>query len=733
MEKTWIAELKNIQDSDVINLSDLMYGPNYESFNTYATTKMGALTEGNAIIGPNPFGTVTGVPDEFYKRIAGIDGGVEIEYQNASGGTSRTSNIKEIISMCSVYFNHGYDMSEYIDKANRAKNTEAANTYFWASMKRGLNTESLAWYKWVIKPKADLYLKGESSGVMAYYCTLLFNISHQEQFDLSLRIFNTPKQLEEKGVTDFTDIDVCPSTKYDGYGCMELNKFYYSNHKICINKTQDVSSYVHPKNETDDCSVIGGDVTDFEDKLFHDNGCWINTYSTETSYGPASETGRKLIGKKSGESEGPDKGTTKPPLETPTEGGTGTKPGLGGGSGSGKPSLGGGSVVGGDSRLYPTAYASPDSMTIYRNFCSKIRLLCEMNGWGFDGTYSPTVSYVGGTTFKTCVGHSETGTDTYEEKKVIGDEIYLISYSRPIYVTQTITSTWSCQGNHVGYYCGGHLKMDIIGKIYGFTDEQIGEGTAGKIGTVVGKVEDGEYVHKDVDYTVIDTSGIAGMKDIFDADSLIRRPVETPEWEGWTEINMQLAIIKHNGDWEEMYGIVITSSLGGAPLSEAEVEFHMATLETRYPDLSSERKAVIEEALRRVGTIGYSQEHHLCPLDGPCIKGADACKLSDCSGFTSYLWRSRLSGVYSTGSFKSTFNGTSKWSTYGSDTLPGDILLHYPTDGQAHALLYVGKIFADSDNEYVIDCSSLDGVGNVFLRVRADTYYKECYVLKPDK
>lgn len=288
-----------------------------------------------------------------------------------------------------------------------------------------------------------------------------------------------------------------------------------------------------------------------------------------------------------------------------------------------------------------------------------------------------------------------------------------------------------CHGEHHGRFCGGHLKADITGIIYGFTDKQI---AAENKNDIIGKVGKNEYAHQDVSkFTIIDASKMYQSEDLFDVDSCVVHSSERKAWEGWTQQNMELALLKYNMDWEELYGITVSSSLGGHSLSVKEQLEILNAIKMNYPDLSEERLNVIAEGLSWVGNIGYSQAHHVCPLTGPCSKNPNiTCGLSDCSGFVSHLWQNRLGGINTTATFyrHPLMTGIFNWDT----TKPGDILVHYggkiADNTDDHALLYLGTFEYDGITQaWTIDCSTVNGVGNVFLRHR--DYYGNCYVVSP--
>lgn len=715
-ETAWVNGLKNIGSNKNLDLNSLYYGPERETFSSYAQSHLGTTVEGRNIKGPNPFGSAANVPDVAYKKISSIDeDGVELIYVNASGGTTRTSNIKEILAMCAVYFENETDLSDYEEDAQTQKDSDESNSSFWSDLKTGIcniGNGISSFFEWCTSPYTNQIEKMESRIIMTQYCITLFNASHQEQFDIHMEIKNTRKQLDESGITDITDISVCddyrkyldtPSESHFGYGCMEYDGFYYHNGRICINGTTDVSAYVMPQSmaergsTADDCSYTATNEA-FYSVYNHNPNCWeiegnVKEHTKEGEMVPGS---KYLLSTEDSETETED--TVQPSAR-----GVATIP---------------------DEKV-------PKSNAEEQQFIMLLKRICSSNNWYIDIDSLKIEKQENGS-FKVYLGSKVT--KTVQENREDG------TYGWKVYVDTImeyeVIFTHKCQGNHIGYYCGGHLLMDVTGKVYGFTDEQLGAQDEDDAGEYMPKVEDGKYIHVDTNKLIIDKNALLDMQDVFDADCAIRRPVEAAGWEGWTQDNMDMAIIKYKQDWEDLYDITIASALGGKALKEADIISYMENIKMYYPDLSQERLDIIYEAMHKVGNIGYDQRHHNCSFEGPCLlnkKGA--CGMSDCSGFCSNLWREAFGRqIYSTSTFWSTFKGTSRWSKYSLSTIqPGDILLHYggggPGGGDDHALLYVGMIYPDSTEEYVIDCSTVLGVGNVFLRVR--NYYDECYVVSP--
>ena len=717
-ETQWVNNIKGIQDNNNFKLSTIQYGPDLLELDEYVTKKFGntnvRVEDGSVIM--NPFGTVdmSIIPEGALKRITNVDGGVELSYVNASGSMSRTSNIKEIMSMCSVYFIDEEGSLDYADEAEAAQNADSPenNESLWSKIKSACKSFA----NWIVNPPGRE--KMQNAYVMSQYCYTLFNISHQEQFDIDMEILPTKKTLDNSGVSDTTDMTLCPAA--DMYGCSAFNDFYYDKQgHACIKSTApngafiDVSGIVTPghyesgkfiKDEVS-CQVLSGETNPRQaarKAIMAHPSCWVITTSTKDC---------------TEETEVPN---TRKKRET-------TKI-----SSSSIPS-----ITADGAYIYEQVERAPDVPSSCTDFLSYISWYTN-NKWGFKTGGFYDNKYGGGWNIST----DGSGNYTYSikirrdngktrEERVTLTETYQVDVQK--YRLYSISFTHSCQGGHTGKYCGGHVSMDVIGRVYGFTDTQLGP-EIGDVGEIVGKVEEGEYTPVETDKTLIDDEGIKDIQDIFDADMLITRPVFDPDWEGWTENNMTLAVVRYNQDWEDIYGIVIASELGGEGVSETEIKEYMDNLQKNYPDLSARRREVIELALRKVGNMNYSQEHHNCKFGGPCVKGG-VCNLSDCSGFVSNLWYQELGQFYTTATFYQHFTNEKKLLGQGSvysNAKPGDIILHYDgrvADGNGdHALLYVGDI-KDDGNMYVIDCTTIDGVGNVFLRTRDEKYYRECYTL----
>lgn len=634
------------------------YGRNYEQPETYLARKGMQYHGGN-----NPY--VTGNPfyfdvaddakESISKKISKIDGGVELHYEDGRGGTSRTSNIKDIISMSSVYFQHSDEAEDNFPDID--------------SVMDDSGKFSLSGLVYCLSNKVvSSSEKRKTEGVLWDYCQTLFNLSHQEVIELSYVVLPTCLNYQDDQGQETLDsaqnsvsITFCPDG--DSGGCATYDNFFYYNGVICMKDSdgnlRDVSGQVTPTNEHFEPFVDGNDdncnfdsVETLIDKILTRPSC----FSTDSSV-----------------SYGYDRTLTAKELDT---------------------------------RGYRD---SQDNVEKYLNGNYPITALTDDNGC----IYGLEISF---TNFKI---HNITADPNHPNQ-------YLYNGHDDHY---TINITHECQGHHYGRFCGGHLKADITGVVYGFTDEQVREEDP----VIIGKINEGEYVPQKVSKNQVTPLGSSVINDLFDIDMHIRHTSEMSDWTGWTADNMEMAIQKYNADWQELYGIDFAMSLGGTSLTVSDIEKIVALIKDAYPNLSQERVNIIKRGLGYVGNIGYSQAHHNCPLDGPCGHGTGVrCGLSDCSGFASNLWYDHLGYIYSTASFYTAFHPNK----FSSSTQPGDILLHYGgkiADGvDDHALIWLGYFDYDGDGKvegWSIDCSTVNGVGNVFFRTR--NYYTDCYVVSP--
>lgn len=675
METKWTDSLLN--DTEGVNLTDynLKYGSSYKTAAEYMPASGAPRifwgqhnVKWNDLSGftANPFGNFDLENDNTASFMDNINGGVELIYKTKDG-SARTSNIKEIICMADIYTMFSTEAEDTHDDGQAVDGSESAKTKqsgatFAASNKK-INGDIKSW----------------ASNSMIAYAQDLFNMSHQEIIDLQYVILPTKVTKDsfdpDTAIVDGennTSVKVTQCPDYDLGGCQIYDNFYYDKNGIAV-KDKDGNLHtaggVYPlrKNNMEFDEDESGNIINTEYCFADSVAGFGNIYNSDN----AACWKIELQDSKSDEIED---------YSEPSESGI---------SDAVK------SLTG--DKEYVTGFS-----------------------WSDAGYFILTTEVVGETKTHTnpewvidVPGHPEIG------------HIALNPYQATDVESRTYHVTHECVGDHHGRYCGGHLKAKITGVIYGFTDAEVGAEEAGV--TIAGKVEDGAFVHKDSNKFVVNDSNIfKTAQDIFDIDAACTHPNEREDWEGWTEENIELTLLKYNMDWEDLYGFDLSMTLGGQALTSADTQEIMKQIRENYPGLSEERLSVVERGLDYVGKIGYSQAHHNCPLEGPCLINKNGpCYLSDCSGFTSNLWIDELGGIFTTDGFRAMLNG--KFDS--SKNLPGDIIVHYDPNGN-HALLYIGEFEYDGVYQtWSIDCSTVKGVGNVFLRHR--DYYDSCSYISP--
>lgn len=112
----------------------------------------------------------------------------------------------------------------------------------------------------------------------------------------------------------------------------------------------------------------------------------------------------------------------------------------------------------------------------------------------------------------------------------------------------------NCQGNHKGYYCGGHLKLVIIGVVTGFTEPE-------KKSDHTGYTDRADKLKFSNAFNLVNVNReeLTAAKDIFDVDNAIYHPsgVISEDFEGWSYDNIDWAVM-HRGDdedWKKSYNI----------------------------------------------------------------------------------------------------------------------------------------------------------------------------------
>lgn len=289
------------------------------------------------------------------------------------------------------------------------------------------------------------------------------------------------------------------------------------------------------------------------------------------------------------------------------------------------------------------------------------------------------------------------------------------------YTTKTYTFVHKCAGNHKGYYCGGHLKLMAYGMVYHITKAQ----RANDHSLYADKLEStGEY-YKNQSVPGILENRLQKAEDLFDIDmGLLHVNVSvSDEFAGWSYDYMDLAALRLEDDWNDLYGIQTSYTIAGingarpgaGTMGTGDIKDHLQTIlsQIQSEDTINLRLDALIKAFTYVGQIGYSQAHHGDPLK---IGG-----LNDCSGYASRVWDTALFGrIYNTDGFVSFAKKNGAYRNYTDGQIqPGDILLHgMETKDRKdnHALIYVGEI---NGQPMSIDCTS----PTVYFRGRGNSYY----------
>ena len=342
-----------------------------------------------------------------------------------------------------------------------------------------------------------------------------------------------------------------------------------------------------------------------------------------------------------------------------------------------------------------------------------------------------------------------------------------------------------CKG-HDFKYCGGHIGVHSHGVVYSITNEQIALSTVRdeKTGNPLADDFDlaergyealkGKVIHNEVDYSTAETAASTGgcpsplfdpqgsisgmyglnlkveggqwvdgyktrssnsyhlMRDIFDIDTLILKgdnifplQLDYHNYEGWSEDNMTLAILKWAADWYEEYGFDIPQEIwcgelgeenddgtiepydygydgcGQAPLSQTDIDNIVNAVKDNYGEtiFNDDREAAVRFALGYVGKGHYNPAHDHDFLSNACnglnVKWRDAdgneswvdydgcCTTGTEESFTNYIRRhfgkSGLSGRSGSASTKYPTPYTYDSDAGTSNAYPADIIAHLPT------------------------------------------------------
>jgi hypothetical protein len=697
----------------------ILYSENHIPVTQYAPTINGIVSYDSSqkAFMANPFG-FTPLDTGIYKPITKLDGGSESTIVTYGEGVG-TSNIKEILTMAQVYY--GYEDLSYDPWYNLGT--------AWTSGTNWLKAKASGIFFGETEASSDEEGWNLNARSMKKYATELFEASHQEVVDLEYLQFATcytdsvsgtanlaTQHAESTGdtgeeSTTNTVLDKC--TDYDLGGCMRFDNFYYQlfgdNVGIAVQDIsgawQNMGQSVQPvvgtgfseekKSVAEAACFTGMTEKEALSKIASDPGCWSVSHGEATSSSSESNTKPEDLPELTD--------NQKKFIE------------LAGLSDSGINSVSGFTANG------STMTATAEKVDVSSQ-TSDEKDVCDESGRHYGQTVSEkTVEGVTG------YYHAD-GTECASNIHINSETTYTTQKT-----SYDIVVRWSCAGGHSGRFCGGHLASKVTGIVYSITADQADENAL----HIEGKEQ--EVLAWDGVNTSVDTGRLFSSSDIFDVDSAITHSKQPDDWEGWTADNIALVNLKYNQDWASLYGVEIAPNIGGSPLTASEKKAILEALKVTYPNLSQERYELVERALNYVGMGGYSQAHHPHGYLGKCnIFGVESCNMTDCTGWTSFITEGykTISGLYTT----ATYWGAFKLNDYSVGVAqPGDIIIRYDKDphsirgdGGDHALLYIGKLnFDDSlkeklfgdiefeDGYYTIDCSTVDGVGNIFFRKRS--------------
>ncbi len=165
----------------------------------------------------------------------------------------------------------------------------------------------------------------------------------------------------------------------------------------------------------------------------------------------------------------------------------------------------------------------------------------------------------------------------------------------------------------------------------------------------------------------------------------------TDEWQGWTDDKIALAKALCEQDWLENYGLSISSIKVTNSLTTEEINSYLNSLS---PDISQERRDIVEFALNSVGKVpyywggkpsgaGYEPNHFYTLISadyrGRILKGLD------CSGWINWVYWS-VTGHSLAGESTGTLIGCGR-RIQRSELKPGDIIIR--TGADAHVVMFL--------------------------------------------
>lgn len=565
-------------------------------------------------------------------------------------------------------------------------------------------------------------------------------------------------KFKRAGEEGYEELEYCPETDYNGYGCQRRYKFYYkwpgtyavSEDGEIVNEdalktlyygaepyedpenSNDVSADVSPWCDDDNTIMVGEQKYNANSCLLHirqinDFGlsCWLNEDNA-----PAEVKSVSTDNTHNWETEGMNIKIPADYFKSPKL----------------KEYL---NSIYSDTYLQQVNYNGNDTFTIVVTQGNKIPRKLEQ-------------VYVGDTPV-----YAADGTiDHYEQNYEWQDKEHL-----ELWKTTYVTFQHHCDGIHEGYYCGGHLQLRTRGVIYGFSEAQ--ESTAdkipeGSIATYAPKFKDpqnleAEEQHYGAQIEVFDPEDpkhllsdgetvayiqdaqetIFKLKDLFEVDGALKRNRETypgmadetsvsdaesssiAPWRSWTLLNMGQAIDMSLVDWTMAYNLADTDTMTGGLYKESgysginavndDVKTQILTLlgaedVNMAADLDDNPKNLDgtpmskedQELVDRIRHIEYAMD--CIGKVGYAQSQHDAAyadmkgHATDCSGFVSNIWLDRFGRTYTTSELATGIASAYTKDFSLDDIKPGDIILKNATaeDGSAHALIYVGT-FAPSE------------------------------------
>lgn len=177
-------------------------------------------------------------------------------------------------------------------------------------------------------------------------------------------------------------------------------------------------------------------------------------------------------------------------------------------------------------------------------------------------------------------------------------------------------------------------------------------------------------------------------------------------WRGWDAYKIKEARDLYYKDWNKEYGISLSSINSVTPLTREEINYYLNKIDD---SVSSNRKKVIETALKSVGripyyyggkssTFGYESANFgrkvLPDYKGRCLKGLD------CSGWVNWVYNTTFRRVFVSA------DGTAKLAATGNkirreELKPGDLIVRPGHD--SHVMMFLewgpgGKVTVIHEN-----------------------------------